>query len=122
MDPDPTKGVAPSSKRIVQDIEGVWKAMKIIYDKKGVYVPGLANRTGRRFFRNTTHSKIHGGPRQKGDHSIANLEKSTPLHGDLKGMREEERAMREAGKIMTVGAFLEGAHLDDGDCVDDEPI
>ena len=40
----------------------------------------------------------------------------------MKGMREEERAMQEAVTIMMVGAFLEAAHLDDVDYVDDELI
>ncbi len=38
----PTLGVAPKSKRILQDIDKVIPAMKKIVEAKGVYVPGLA--------------------------------------------------------------------------------
>ncbi|EJK60291.1 hypothetical protein THAOC_19380 [Thalassiosira oceanica] len=69
MDPDPYIGVAPSAKHIVQDFDGVWIAMKIICDAKGCYVPGLAERTGRRYIKSATRGR-HGGSRAKGDHEI----------------------------------------------------
>ena len=42
---DPTTGVAPSSKRIVEDVHGVFNScLKILY-AEGAFVDGLANRT-----------------------------------------------------------------------------
>ena len=92
---DPQSGVAPSAKRIVQDIAGVFRAMEIVQKARGVYVEGLAERTGRRYQKNNGH----GGPRKKGDHSIAYLKKTTLLHPDLREMRKEERAARERRRI-----------------------
>ena len=59
---DPMTGVAPTDKRIVQDITGVWMAMRIVYDAKGVYVHGLAERSGCRYIRVREPSNGHGGP------------------------------------------------------------
>ena len=39
---DPKDGVAPTSKRIVQDIHKVVNALAVIHREKGVFVPGLA--------------------------------------------------------------------------------
>ena len=39
---DPTTGVAPKPERIVQDVKKVMNALQVIFDAKGVYVPGLA--------------------------------------------------------------------------------
>ena len=96
---DPQSGVAPSAKRIVQDIAGVFRAMEIVQKARGVYVEGLAERTGRRYQKTTTKINGHGGPRKKGDHSIAYLKKTTLLHPDLREMRKEERAARERRRI-----------------------
>lgn len=93
MDPDPYIGVAPSAKRIVQDFDGVWIAMKIICDAKGCYVPGLAERTGRRYIKSATRGR-HGGSRAKGDHEVFFWGKMKGLHKDLKEMRREGNAAR----------------------------
>ena len=61
-DPDSTKGVAPTLEKILQDTEGVWKAIEIVYGKKGVDVPGLAEGAGRHYLKNSTCIKYHGGP------------------------------------------------------------
>ena len=47
----PITGVAPTSKRILEDVSGVWLAMNIVCEQKGVYVPGLAERSGRRYIK-----------------------------------------------------------------------
>jgi hypothetical protein len=39
---DPVDGVAPTSKRIIQDIDKTIDAMQEILTQRGVYVPGLA--------------------------------------------------------------------------------
>ncbi|EJK60897.1 hypothetical protein THAOC_18686 [Thalassiosira oceanica] len=91
IDPRPFVGVSPTPKRIVQDIEGAWNAMMIVYQHKGVYVEGLATRTGHRHIK-SKEKKNWGGARVKGDHSIAHLKRSTRMHRDLQDMRSEERA------------------------------
>ena len=61
----PVTGVAPTSKRILEDISGVWLAMYIIHDAKGIYVLGFAERSKQRSLRGPTINKIHGGPHKK---------------------------------------------------------
>ena len=39
---DQKNGIAPTSKRILQDIEKTFNAMQVILTNRGVYVPGLA--------------------------------------------------------------------------------
>ena len=55
----PVTGVAPISKRTLEDISGVWLAMYIIHDAQGVYVPGLAERSGRHYLPGPKINKIH---------------------------------------------------------------
>ena len=86
----PCTGCSPSPERINEDIGGVWKAMDIVRQHRGVYVPGLAERTGRRY-EMVQEVDQRGGPRTKGDPSIAHLKKITSMHGDLRDMRKEER-------------------------------
>ncbi|EJK62102.1 hypothetical protein THAOC_17300, partial [Thalassiosira oceanica] len=91
IDPRPFVGVSPTPRRIVQDIEGAWNAMFVVYQHRGVYVEGLATRTGHRHIK-SKEKKNWGGARVKGDHSIAHLRRSTRMHRDLQDMRSEERA------------------------------
>ncbi len=44
----PVTGVAPTSDRIIQDIDRVFTSKRKIFAAKGAHVPGLANRTGHR--------------------------------------------------------------------------
>ena len=81
--------------------------MRIVYDTKGVYVQGLAERSGRRYIRVREPSNGHGGPQKNGDHSIAHLKRTTLMHADLKEIRTDEIEMREAGSIMTDSPFLD---------------
>ena len=39
---EPMTGMAPKPERIVQDVKKVMNALQVIFDAKGVYVPGLA--------------------------------------------------------------------------------
>ena len=87
----PITGCSPSADRINQDIDGVWKAMEIVQQLKGVYVPGLAERTGWRYEKVQGVSDQWGGPWTKGDHSVAYMKQITTMHSDLGDMRKEER-------------------------------
>ncbi len=118
---------APSPKRIAQDIDGVFKAIKIVIEWKGRYVPGLAERSGRRYLKAKETSNNWGGPREKGDHSIAYLKKLTLMHPDLQAMRKEEREMRAqqrrqrgAGRSVAAAAAtaeVEAAEEEEGEFV-----
>ncbi|NCF93533.1 MAG: hypothetical protein GWQ05_21640 [Verrucomicrobiaceae bacterium] len=88
---DPENGVAPSSKRIIEDIDGVWAAMKIVVKAKGAYVQGLAERTGRRFLK-SKKKMGHGGKREALDPEIAYLADAKKMHPELRGMLAEARA------------------------------
>ena len=82
MDPDIYTGVVPSSKRILQDIKGAWQAMQVVCENKGVFVPGLAARTGRCYLKSLVKHNW-GGYRLKGDASILYWKKLSALHADL---------------------------------------
>ena len=96
LGPDPTNGVSPAPKRIVQDIESIWMAMHIMYEAKEVHVPGLADRTGRRYFKNCCKKQKSWGSTHKGrQYSQAHLKQTTQMHADLKSMRAEETTFRQ---------------------------
>ena len=83
--------MAPSSKRILEDIEGVFAAMDIVVNNKGAYVHGLAERTGRRFIK--MHKKENcGGHWIPMDPSIRYLANITKMHPSLRNMLKEARA------------------------------
>jgi hypothetical protein len=63
---DPTdSGVAPTSKRIIQDTESVLDAIKIIIAAKGTVVPDINNRSGRRREKGLITSKWGGARKRK---------------------------------------------------------
>ena len=103
----PVTGISPTSKRILEDISGIWLAMYIIHDAKGVYVPGLAKRSGWRYMWGPKINRIHGGPRTKNVRSLAYEKRKTGLHDDLKTIRAVERKMREDGRIMSGNNFIQ---------------
>ena len=70
----PESGIAPTSKRIAQDIEGVQIAMEKICEAEGAFVPGLAARSGKRYIKDLSGKKS-GGARVRG--------KSNPLSFDV---------------------------------------
>lgn len=105
----PINGVAPSSKRIVQDIEGVFTAMGVVQANKGCYVHGLAERTGRRFITSDAHQQKRrewGGKRKRKDWSQLHLR--TTMHPDLLDMREEEKAIKK--QALSHETHLEDVH------------
>ena len=97
---DAITGVASPSERILQDIDGVWKAFKIVAEAKGVYIQILAERTGRRYMKSKTKMG-HGGARTAKDRSLAYLKKTTMMHPDLKALMKEAREFdqRESDRI-----------------------
>ena len=62
----PVTGVTPPSKRILEDVSGVWLAMEIVCKHKGAYVPGFAKQSGRRFIKNSEEKEWPWGPRYEG--------------------------------------------------------
>jgi hypothetical protein len=84
---DPTNGVCPRPKRIVQDVHKVVHACKEIYKVKGVFVPGLAGGrvAGHRHTRTSEKtSNNHGGKRTRLEYNFALDEKT--MHEDLKDL------------------------------------
>ena len=96
---DPIIGISPTSKRILEDVSGVWLAMYIVYEAKGVYVPGLGERSGHCYLKGPKQKEGCGGPRKKGIHSLAHEKRKVGMHDDLKAMRTVEMKMREGGSI-----------------------
>ena len=45
---NPANGIAPSSRRILEDVKRVLKSLSTIVEAKGKIVPGLVNRNGHR--------------------------------------------------------------------------
>ncbi len=64
---DPITGVAPSSKRIVEDVHGVFNSCLKIHNAKGVFVDRLANCTGHRKKGGRNGKGTWGGVRVKKD-------------------------------------------------------
>lgn len=92
---DPAEGVAPTSDRIVQDIKKVVDSMIVIYNKKGVFVPGLAGgRTAGGRWTETAEktSNNHGGKRVKG---AGEELKEDQMHHDLLALIEESGDITE---------------------------
>ena len=97
----PVTGVAPTSKRIVEDIDKTFECARITYTAGGVHVPGLASTTGHRKIKGNTGRAKVGGPRVKkacqflapqGDEegkSVYCYSGIGDLHGDLKCLFEE---------------------------------
>lgn len=122
---DPIHGVAPTPDRIVEDIEGVWKNMMIIYKNDGAHVPNLCNRTGHRKEAGRTGKGKWGGPREKGVNLLlGNDEEEGPwadggigdIHKDVKDLFKEHDMLKASSKFFEIKMErkreLEG---DDGD-------
>ena len=110
----PITGVAPTRKRILEDISGVWLAMKIVCEKKGVYITGLAERSGGRFIKGSRKKEGRGGSRKKGVHYLAHQKRNAGMYADLKAIRAVERKMREVGSILSGEKFMdEIVHFDE---------
>ena len=88
-------GVGPSSARIIQDIKKVVASMHQIYKAEGAFVPGLAQRPGKRHIINHIKSQIWGGKRTKKEVVATLFADREDLHADLKALLEE-RAQRDA--------------------------
>ena len=87
----------PPSKRIIHDIDETLSSMKIIVEKKGVIVEGLATRPGDRFSKKGNH----GGRRQKMTQEERQAkEKSRFIHPDAKFCFKElaDRAVSKVNK------------------------
>ena len=75
---------APSSARIIQDVDMALKALEIVYRAKGAAVEGLADRNGhRRKVVGEGESVSWGGARTKGKGCECKLIKNMFLHSDL---------------------------------------
>ena len=81
--------------------------MKIVCEQKGVYVPGLAEQSGRRFIKNSGQKESRGGRHTKGMHGLAHEKRKAGMHADLKAMRLMERKMREDGSILSSNNFTD---------------
>ena len=92
---DPVAGVAPSSKRIIQDIDGVFDAIKIVAGKKGVYMQGLAEKAGRRYMK-SKQKMGHGGKREAEDPSLRYLSDAKKVHPSLRALMKDAREKEEA--------------------------
>ena len=81
---DPTTGVAPKPERIVQDVKKVMNALQVIFDAKGVYVPGLASgrAPGGRLTATAEGKKPRGGKRVRMEFRYALVE--CELHAHLR--------------------------------------
>ena len=100
---DPTTGVAPPSKRIIQDINKVQDAMVQIHKQKGAFVPNLAQRPGDRHIINQLKSEIWGGKRTKME-TLKLFAAMENLHADLKGILEDDRKATEAAAVAASAA------------------
>jgi hypothetical protein len=84
---DPVNGIAPTSRRIIQDIEGVRAAMIKICDAEGAFVKGLADRAGKRHISCGSAKKKSGGKRVRG--TTNPLLSAGNLHKDLRDMLDD---------------------------------
>ncbi|KAL7461345.1 hypothetical protein ACHAXS_001763 [Conticribra weissflogii] len=88
---DPITGVAPSSKRIVEDIHGVFNSCLKIHDAEGAFVDRLANCTGHRKRGGRNGKGTWGGVRVKKDVDIVkwlgseNVEEAVEVDDDGNG-------------------------------------
>ena len=81
--------------------------------KKGVYVPGLAERIGCHFIKGPEQKEGRGGSRKKGVHSLAHQKRKAGMHADLNAIRAVEVKMREDGFILSGKKFMaEIIHFD----------
>jgi hypothetical protein len=81
---DPMTGVAPKPECIVQDVKNVMNPLQVIFDAKGVYVPGLASgRTpGGQHTATTEGKKTRSGMRVRMEFCYALVE--CKLHAHLR--------------------------------------
>ena len=93
----PVTGVVPRPARIVQDVHKAVRAMAVIHEHKGAFVPGLA---GGRVpgHRNTDAwiktSNNHGGKRERLEYDLQLEEKG--MHADLRSLLDDpERVMTD---------------------------
>ena len=103
----PVTGVTPPSKRILEDVSGVWLAMEIVCKHKGAYVPGLAKQSGPLFIKNSKEKEGRGCPRTKGMHDLAHEKRKAGMHANFKAMRAVERKIREDGFILSGNNFMD---------------
>jgi len=81
---DPMTGVAPSSDRIVQDVQRCWTThLRQIYEAKGAIVPGIGNRNGRR---TVTGLVPRGGKRVK--RALGTDPRALAVHADALRARD----------------------------------
>eukprot|EP00984_Skeletonema_dohrnii_P020196 scaffold9773_cov131-Skeletonema_dohrnii-CCMP3373.AAC.1 len=95
----PETGVTPRPDRIVNDIDKAVRAMKVVFEEKGVYVPGLAGGRipGHRNFRFGKKAK-RGGKRTYEDHSGEKGWRDGSVHSDLINLLEDGVVSSEAGE------------------------
>jgi hypothetical protein len=87
---DPSvNGIGPSSARIIQDTKKVVDALRMIKEKKGAFVDGLAQRPGKRNIISSVPSKVRGGKREKKIITNASFADRTDFHSDLKKILKE---------------------------------
>ena len=83
----PKDGVAPTPKRIVQDIKKVIVAMKTIHEHRGAFVPGLAGGrvAGHRHVQTTAKTSDNWG----GKISKTNWGDNYSMHEDLRSLLDD---------------------------------
>eukprot|EP00978_Attheya_sp_CCMP212_P008683 scaffold20425_cov45-Attheya_sp.AAC.1 len=71
---DVDSGNSPTSERIIQDINKVFKSLQTIRDHEGTMVEGLGNRGGKRALNNPTPTSRGGyRPRKQGEFDYGNM-------------------------------------------------
>ena len=83
----------------------MWKAFDIVARAKGVYVHGLAEKTGRRYMK-TDQKMGHGGPRTAGDPDVAYLKKTEMMHNELRGLMTAARYGMPANNVTGEGDMV----------------
>ena len=80
---NPITGIVPMPEQIIQDVSEVITALQVIYEAKGVYVPGLANGRMAGHHHTTTNDgkKPRGGKRVRMDYNHALA--TSDIHNDL---------------------------------------
>ena len=100
---DPVKGVAPTSERIVEDVEMLKFSMVKIMNAEGGVVRGLASRPGRRAFTDYR--------RENADEDVVAMKGKKTLkwthHEDAKSAMEElfQRVVARNGGNATMGVY-----------------
>ena len=70
---------------MLQDIEGVYVALVKICEAEGAFVPGLADRAGKRYITDTSGKKS-GGARVRGTTNPLSVD---ILHSDLRSLYDD---------------------------------